>query len=127
MSPRLVIRDECTITVEAFEEPTSLTTARKWQEPCVIDGIVETLRESPLWGWCYVKVTASWGYTNQFDAESFITGEAYLGECSYKDEQDFRQAGDYFDQLVAEALDELNNEIQHLLANAACIEKVLSE
>lgn len=127
MSPRRVTRSECTITVEAFEEPTSLTTVRKWCEPEVIDGIVETLRESPLWGWCYVKVTASWGYTDQFDTESFITGEAYLGECSYKDEQDFRQPGGYFDQMVDEAIDELNNEIQYLLANASCIEKALSE
>ena len=53
------------------------------------------------WGWCIVKVTASW--------ENF-EGTAYLGGCSYEGLADFEKCGCYTD-LLQESVDELNNNI----------------
>lgn len=57
------------------------------------------------WAWCCVRVTAKW---NSFE------GETYLGCCSYKNEKDFMADG-YYEQMVVEALSQLNNEIKNWL------------
>jgi hypothetical protein len=46
-----------------------------------------------------VTVTVSWGPFSASD---------HLGCCSYADEGDFRQPGGYFDDMIDEALEELN-------------------
>jgi len=60
------------------------------------------LQQDDVWAWAAVTVIVAWG--------SF-EGRAYLGCCSYADENDFKQTGGYFDDIVAEALDELNRTI----------------
>lgn len=56
------------------------------------------------WAWCCVKVTARFG--TQFAAE------AYLGACSYADEQDFTHSdSDYYEDLKHEALLDLHAQI----------------
>ena len=65
------------------------------------------------WAWCVVRVTARWA-----DYE----GHAYLGGCSYADEETFRHPDGYYPQLQAEALEELNSiVVKH--ANAVVLEK----
>jgi hypothetical protein len=39
-------------------------------------------------------------------------GEGLLGGCSYESEASFKQPGGYYDDLMAEALDALNGEIE---------------
>ena len=61
------------------------------------------LQQGDVWAWAAVTIVVAWG---QFE------GRAYLGCCSYADENDFRQPGCYFDDLVAEALAELNRSVR---------------
>jgi hypothetical protein len=60
------------------------------------------LQQDEIWAWAAVTVIVTWGP---------FQGTAHLGCCSYADENDFRQPGGYFDDLVAEALEELNKSI----------------
>jgi hypothetical protein len=54
-----------------------------------------------IWGWCTVWVTVSW--------EGF-SGEDNLGCCSYDSEEEFR-ADAYYSDLVNQALDQLNKDV----------------
>lgn len=127
MTTRRVTREECTITVEASEEEYAPESSVYAYDDGVVASFREMINEYGLWGWCSVKVTVTWTYTNPYDMPSTLTGEGYLGECSYKSEDDFRASSGYFDDMVDDALDDLNDHILHLLANASCIEKALSE
>lgn len=60
------------------------------------------LARGDTWAWCIVTVSASWGGW---------TGRAVFGGCSYEDEEDFRQNGDY-DSMVEEAVEELNKKLE---------------
>jgi hypothetical protein len=66
----------------------------------VEDKILSDLQWNP-WAWCCVRVIASW--------EDF-KGDDYLGACSYKSEDDFK-AGGYYEDMKAQALEDLNEEI----------------
>ena len=61
--------------------------------------ILSRLQQDDVWAWAAVTVTASWGPFSASD---------HLGCCSYADEDDFRQPCGYFDDMVDEALEELN-------------------
>lgn len=61
------------------------------------------------WAWCSVKVTASW---NGFE------GDAYLGGCSYKSEDDFKTPGGYYDDMKQEALYDLYREVRSAIERA---------
>ena len=54
------------------------------------------------WGWCRVAVEASFGG---------MCGVAHLGQCSYLNLDDFK-AGGYYEQLVEEAVGELNSVVE---------------
>jgi len=60
------------------------------------------LQQEDVWAWAAVTIVVSWGL---FEART------HLGCCSYADETDFKQPGGYFDDMVAEALDELNRTV----------------
>jgi hypothetical protein len=66
------------------------------------DEILERLDNGDVWAWAYVVVTAKW---NGFE------GTAGLGGCCYRDERDFRKNSMYFEDMKAEALDDLNRTI----------------
>jgi hypothetical protein len=80
----------------AIDEDTDRETA-EW--------ITDQLDSGNEWAWCTVKVTASW---------KSHEGEAYLGGCSYKSEEDFKEPGGYWEQMKEEALDDLNQQLQVL-------------
>ena len=61
--------------------------------------ILSRLEQGDVWAWAMVTVTVSWGPFSASD---------HLGCCSYADEEDFRQSGGYFDDMIDEALGELN-------------------
>ena len=61
--------------------------------------IFQRLAQNDVWAWAMVTVTVSWGPFSASD---------HLGCCSYANEEDFRQPGGYFDDMVDEALEELN-------------------
>ena len=66
------------------------------------DEIIERLDNGDTWAWCSVCVVAEAGG---------VEGRAYLGACSYKDEADFR-AGGYYEQMQAEAKDDLLEQLR---------------
>jgi hypothetical protein len=65
--------------------------------------IVRRLQQGDIWAWAAVTVVVAWG--------SF-EGRAHLGCCSYADEDDFREPGGYFDDMVEEAIEELNRTVR---------------
>jgi len=54
------------------------------------------------WGWCIVKVTASW--------ETF-EGVTYLVGCSYESLADFEKSA-YYTEMLQESVDDLNKNIE---------------
>jgi hypothetical protein len=50
------------------------------------------------WGWCVARVTAKAGEK---------TGTAYLGNCSYKNAEDFASNSGYLRQMIEEAIQEM--------------------
>jgi hypothetical protein len=63
---------------------------------------IEKEMEWNEWAWCTVKVTAKWGG---------FEGTSYLGQCSYKDEDDFAKGG-YLPQMKDDAVVELRDNIK---------------
>jgi hypothetical protein len=117
---------DVTILVKALEDDTPPDHPSHDYDPEVVADFKQAIEEHGLWGWCQVRVSAVWPYTDEHDATSTVAGFAYLSGCSYENEEDFRQNSGYYDDLVEQALDELNNEIRHILLNASCIEKALN-
>lgn len=63
------------------------------------------LRRGNEWAWCCVRVVAQWkGHE----------GDAYLGGCSYRSEEEFTQPGGYYDDMRGEALANLNAKLAAL-------------
>lgn len=75
----------------------------------VEDELIERLDNGDLWAWCCVEVVAEYGG---------FTGSAYLGGCSYKDEQDFA-AGGYNEDMKDEAREALEDELRKAAEVAA--------
>jgi hypothetical protein len=71
------------------------------------DSILERLEGGDLWAWCIVKVTATWEDGNLAP----MSASAYLGHCSYADEEDFKKGG-YYEDMEHDALLSLNNDIE---------------
>ena len=69
------------------------------------DKILERLELDDVWAWASVEVRAEF---------RGLSASTYLGECSYDSEEDFRASGGYFDDMVAEAIKELNDKITDL-------------
>ena len=67
--------------------------------------IISALADGNDWAWCRVKVTA------RVDG---IEGTDYLGCCSYRDEEDFREGGCYEDMQGC-ALNELRDKLTDAL------------
>lgn len=63
------------------------------------------LLKGNLWAWCVITVTAELGD---------FTGTAVMGACSYKSKKDFVKCG-YYEDMVAEAIDDLVNNIGETL------------
>jgi hypothetical protein len=80
------------------------------QDREMVAEIVRKMNAGDIWAWfsAWVRVT--------FDG---LTSDQYLGACSYSNEADFR-AGGYFDDMVSEAIDDLNAQIAKRAHFAAC-------
>lgn len=69
-----------------------------------VEAVEEMVDKHGLWGWCMVEVTARLANTK---------GTAHLGGCSYEDEEDFKKGG-YYEQMVEEAIAELQQQIDEI-------------
>lgn len=110
IKPRLLTPEEVVFTVEAQPEHTQIkgncsaidpetdVETEKW--------IVDQLNEGNEWAWCCVKVSALW---------RGLEGTAYLGCCSYASKADFMQPDGYYDDLKADALADLQQQIDSVI------------
>jgi hypothetical protein len=110
MSAIRVTKADVTITLRAEENDIGP------EESYVIPGIKQAKRDARrfvaavdemiekhgLWGWCEVTVTVRLGP---------LKGEAQLGGCSYESDDDFVQNSGYYNDMVNEAIAELQNSI----------------
>ena len=104
MSIRPITREEATIRVLAEPdhipvEGNACASGDDAFDREVEHNILCRFQQGDVWAWAAVTVIVTWGL---FEART------HLGRCSYAGEEDFRQPGCYFDDMVAEALDELN-------------------
>ena len=70
------------------------------------------LREADwnVWQWCNVEVNATY---------KGLEASAYLGACSYKDEDDFRENSGYFEEMQAEALADIQAQAEAIASALA--------
>ena len=100
-----IAREEATIRVLAEPDHTPVEGNASVSGDDDFDREVEhnilcRLQQGDVWAWATVTVVTAWGP---------FKGNAHLGCCSYADENEFKQPGGYFDDMVTEALDELNH------------------
>jgi hypothetical protein len=82
----------------------------------VEESIIEDLDAGNEWAWCAVKMVA------RYPGVDNIEGTDYLGQCSYNDEEQFKQPGGYYDDMKAEARADLYNQIESILYRFGCID-----
>lgn len=108
MKLRTLTREDVTISVRIEVEElavrgNAMASGDSAFDKEVEDEIYARLDRGDEWAWCTVWVRATYGT---------LGAETCLGGCSYENEADFR-AGGYFDDMVGDALDALNEELQY--------------
>jgi hypothetical protein len=101
------IGDSLRVTVNALDEDYSYKTSYA-DDPEFVASIDAMVAKDELWGWCVVCVSVTHVATG-------LAGDAFLGGCSYENQNDFIENSDYYNMLVADALAELNDNINNLL------------
>jgi hypothetical protein len=84
------------------------------------DEIIERLDAGDIWAWATVKVEA----VLDIDGEEII-GEDYLGACSYADYADFIKPGHYYDDMKAQAKEDLFRTLHALVSKGKMAQNVL--
>jgi hypothetical protein len=67
-----------------------------------VDAVEDMIDKHGLWGWCQVTLTARVGP---------LKGEAHMGGCSYESDDDFIQNSGYYNDMVSDAIADLQNSI----------------
>jgi hypothetical protein len=80
--------------------------------------IAERLARGDVWAWCIVAVTAEY---------KGFTGVVHLGGCSYRDEEDFKQEGGYYEDLKREARDSLLADLRAAVQRGDVASQLLQE
>lgn len=79
------------------------------------DKIIERLENGDYFAWCCVHMIARW--------EGF-EGHDYLGGYTYKDEDDFKQEGGYYEDMKVQALSDLNQRIHDMAMRILKLEEI---
>lgn len=88
----------------------------------VEDSAIQRLDDGDVWAWAVVTVTAS----VVVNGERF-EGRAYLGGCSYKDVEDFKEQNDYAIQMEQEAREDLLDALRRSVARGEIAKTILAE
>lgn len=72
--------------------------------------IMNRIESGDDWAWCRVHVTAQIGQSS-FLPDIRLTGDAYLGGCTYGNESQFRESP-CFEDMKAEALENLLTQLR---------------
>lgn len=100
-------RDEVEWSIEC--EPELFDPEDHFEDKGIVEHIRSELARGNDWAWCIVRVTARWGELRGFDV---------LGGCSYQSEAAFREAGDYYEEMCAQALAELDAQVTRVVNGA---------
>ena len=110
VSFKLPTIDQVTFTIipeEEYEDPRdyieSLNDDKEFIEGFVSS--VEANKKEGPWGWCSIKVTASY---------KGFEGEDYLGYCSYLSEGDFKRNSGQWEQMKENAYNDLIAQLKEL-------------
>lgn len=107
---RRIEERDCTITLEAETEHDNpkdhFDSGDKDDDAKMVKEIWKDYESGNNWAWCCAKVTVTCGA---------LKSEQYLGCCSFKNEEDFKESG-YYEQMISEALDELNAQLDEIKA-----------
>jgi len=68
----------------------------------------QQIENGNVWGWCLAHVTAKWTTPDGED----VTGEDYCGCCSYENRESFVQPGGMYDDMKAQAYDDLISQLK---------------
>ena len=90
-------REDLNIRVLAEPEDISIKQVAKDCAPGFEEAVRAARKKSRRWGWCTVHVIVS------LRSNPEITGDAYLGACSYYSRKDFIENSGYYDQMVDDA------------------------
>lgn len=93
--------EDLKIRVSAEKEDISIKQASKDCDPGFEKAVRDQVKISRRWGWCTVHVEVS------LKSDPDITGDAYLGCCSYTSRKDFIENSGYYQQMVDEATVEM--------------------
>lgn len=74
--------------------------------------IIEQLNAGNDWAWCDVTVVAELRH-----GDFVFRGEDHLGQCSYEDEQDFKEGG-YYSDMCDQSRDQLRKELLSTIERA---------
>lgn len=117
---RDVTKEEVEIQLIVHEEDTpvrgnALASGDDAEDKRVEDEIIERLQDGDIWAWCCVEVRAVW---RPEGVNFHVEGSDFLGACSYRDEQDFREDSLYFEDMVEQAVEDVNRQLE--LMSRAC-------
>jgi hypothetical protein len=80
------------------------------EDKAIEDMVIADLAGGNEWVWCVVRVVA------EYDGIDFISGDAYMGGCSYRNRNSF-MCSDYYQDMCDEARDELYMYLEsHIIA-----------
>jgi hypothetical protein len=105
---RKLTRDDVTINLEVDYDDTPVRGNLVCSDEPELDKrdedeVFRRLGRGDVWAWALVKVTAKW---NGFRAVT------YLGGCTYDNEEQFMESGGYYEDMIDEALEDLNAQVQ---------------
>lgn len=97
---------EFSIKVEPEDLPVrgnALASGNEEEDKKVEDEIIRRLDDGDIWAWGFVTVAARY---------AGFEGTDGLGGCSYKDEDDFKQDGGYFEDIKWGAYNDLKTSLE---------------
>lgn len=110
MPCRTLTKEEINIRVMAYPEEipvkgNAICSGDEDFDRQVESEILKRLEQDDVWAWATVRVTSEW---------ECLSASEYLGCCCYADENEFREEGGYFDDMIHEALSNLNLRLRNL-------------
>lgn len=106
MSKKLTLKSKG-VTVELIREDEDHGYIDDFDDEQSREWIRDQVSRGNEWAWCMAHVRVTYTVERKGSVPATLHGDAYLGACSYESEKDFREGG-YYDDMVSEALDDLN-------------------
>lgn len=114
---RKLTKEDVTISIVPEEEDLHWTDGALGYDLSCITDFQEMVDKHGIWGWCCVKLEVQW---------RGLTARTYLGAASYAGETDFVENSGFYEDMVNEALDALNREVEAHIEEALDMRAELS-